>query len=77
MECILHSIYLLQTPQQGAQTIIHLAVADETAAITNAFFEDCQVSDNATNLVLDDGLAKKLWEASEAYVRLQPEEVHY
>lgn len=36
-----------------------------------------QVSDNATNLVLDDGLAKKLWEASEAYVRLQPEEVHY
>lgn len=66
-----------KTPEQGAQTIIHLAVSEEAATITNAFFEDCQVSDNATNLVLDDGLAKKLWEASEAYVHLQPEEVHY
>ena len=36
-------MYLLQTPEQGAQTIIHLAVSEETATITNAFFEDCQV----------------------------------
>lgn len=36
-----------------------------------------QASDNATNLVLDDGLAKKLWEASETIVGLQPEEQHY
>lgn len=36
-----------------------------------------QVSDNATNLVLDEGLAKKVWEASESLVGLQPEEQHY
>lgn len=69
--------FLGKTAEQGAQTIIHLAVSEETASITGEFFENCQVSDNATNLVLDDGLAKKLWEASEALVGLQPEEQHY
>ena len=35
-----------------------------------------QVSKVGSDLVLDDGIAKKLWEASETLVRLQPEERH-
>lgn len=66
-----------KTPEQGAQTIIHLAVSDDAATITGKFFENCKVSKVATDLVLDDGLAKKLWEASETLVGLQPEERHY
>ncbi|KAG0722451.1 Retinol dehydrogenase 11 [Chionoecetes opilio] len=66
-----------KTAEQGAQTIIHLAVSQEAATITGKFFENCLISDSATNLVLDEGLAKKVWEASEACVHLQPEEQHY
>lgn len=68
---------LAKTVEQGAQTIIQLAASDENPAPTGGFYEDCRVSDNATNLVLDEGLAKKVWEASESLVGLQPEEQHY
>ncbi|XP_045103526.1 retinol dehydrogenase 11-like isoform X2 [Portunus trituberculatus] len=66
-----------KTPEQGAQTIIHLAVSEDTATISGEFFENCKVAKVATDLVLDDGMAKKLWEASETLVGLQPEERHY
>ncbi|XP_042213808.1 retinol dehydrogenase 12-like [Homarus americanus] len=66
-----------KTTQQGAQTIVHLAVSKEDAAITGKFFENCKVSDNISTLVCDAGLAKKVWEASEAYVDLKPEETFY
>ncbi|KAK8733628.1 hypothetical protein OTU49_006397 [Cherax quadricarinatus] len=65
-----------KTALQGAQTIIHLAISEEAATISGKFFENCKVSDNVSELVCDIGLAKKLWEASEDYVNLQPEE-HY
>nr|XP_045584040.1 retinol dehydrogenase 12-like isoform X2 [Procambarus clarkii] len=66
-----------KTALQGAQTIIHLAISEETAKITGEFFEDCKISDNISPLVCDAGLAKKVWEASEACVNLQPEEHSY
>ena len=33
----------LQTPKEGAQTSIHLAVAYEVAAVTGQYFSDCNV----------------------------------
>ncbi|XP_071521256.1 retinol dehydrogenase 12-like isoform X1 [Panulirus ornatus] len=69
--------FLGKTAQQGAQTIIHLAVSEEAATITGEFFEDCKVSKEASPLVCDTGLAKKVWEASEMYVDLKPEETHF
>ncbi len=33
-----------QTAKEGAQTTIHLAVADEVEGITGAYFSDCKVS---------------------------------
>ncbi|KAK4314287.1 hypothetical protein Pmani_014438 [Petrolisthes manimaculis] len=71
------ALYVGKTCEQGAQTIIQLAVAEETQNITGEFFENCQVSDGATNLAIDDGLAKKVWEASELLVGLDPTEQHY
>ncbi|KAK4319298.1 hypothetical protein Pmani_009758 [Petrolisthes manimaculis] len=69
--------YVGKTCEQGAQTIIQLTVAEETQNITGEFFENCQVSDGVTNLAIDDGLAKKVWEASELLVGLDPTEQHY
>lgn len=66
-----------KTPEQGAQTIIHLAVSEDTATINGEFFDNCKVAKVGCDLVLDDGLGKKLWEASETLVGLQPEERHY
>ncbi|XP_045132855.1 retinol dehydrogenase 14-like [Portunus trituberculatus] len=66
-----------KTPVEGAQTIIHLAVSEDTATISGKFFRNCKVDKVGCDLVLDDGMAKKLWEASEILVGLQPDERHY
>ena len=34
----------MQTPKQGAQTTIHLAVSDEVANVTGEYFSDCKVN---------------------------------
>jgi hypothetical protein len=34
----------IQTPKEGAQTTIHLAVADEVANITGEYFSECKAS---------------------------------
>ncbi|EFX79364.1 hypothetical protein DAPPUDRAFT_319680 [Daphnia pulex] len=66
----------LQTVKQGAQTTIHLAVADEVADVSGEYFTDCKIS-QTSKLGMDLGLAKKLWEISETLVKLTPEERHY
>lgn len=38
-------IVRVQTPQQGAQTTLHLAVSDEVAGVTGKYFSDCRVRD--------------------------------
>ncbi|XP_057374716.1 retinol dehydrogenase 11-like [Daphnia carinata] len=68
--------FIFKTPKEGAETSIHLAVADEVANVTGEFFSDCKI--NKTNKLASDlGLAKKVWEKSEIYVDLKPEERHY
>ena len=35
---------MFQTSKEGAQTQIHLAVADELSGITGKYFDNCRVS---------------------------------
>ncbi|XP_046461686.1 short-chain dehydrogenase TIC 32 A, chloroplastic-like [Daphnia pulex] len=62
--------------KQGAQTTIHLAVADEVADITGEYFTDCKIT-KTSPMAMDVGLAKKLWDISETLVNLKPEERNY
>ncbi|KZS06946.1 WW domain-containing oxidoreductase [Daphnia magna] len=65
-----------KSAKEGAQTTIHLAVADEVANVTGEYFSDCKIA-KTSKLAKDAGLAKKLWEVSETLVKLKPEERHY
>lgn len=58
-----------KTPEQGAQTTIHLAVADEVAGVSGKYFMDCK--EHALNAAAQDmDKAKKLWEESAKFVKL-------
>lgn len=58
-----------KTPEQGAQTTIHLAVSDEVEGISGRYFSDCKEHDINT-AAMDMEKAKKLWEESAKMVRL-------
>ncbi|XP_076761819.1 retinol dehydrogenase 14 [Xylocopa sonorina] len=62
---------LCKTPEQGAQTTIHLAVADEVDKISGKYFMDC-LECELSHGVKDPAKGKKFWELSEAMVKLQP-----
>ncbi len=52
------------TPEQGAQTIVHLASSPEVAGMSGGYFEKCRPkTPNAE--AQDDGKARRLWEESE------------
>lgn len=58
-----------KTPEQGAQTTIHLAVADEVAGISGKYFMDCkEAALNAAACDMDK--AGKLWMESAKLVKL-------
>lgn len=60
----------------GAQTSIYLAVSEEVEGVSGKYFVDCKET-NCSSQADDAGLAKKLWEASERDVNLQPTEMFY
>ncbi|XP_063862754.1 retinol dehydrogenase 11-like [Scylla paramamosain] len=60
----------------GAQTTIHLAVAEEVEGVTGKYFDECKEA-TASWLARDSSLAKALWEISEADVQLAPSEIFY
>jgi hypothetical protein len=53
-----------KSPQQGAETIIYCAVAEELQSVSGKFYFDCAERKLAEH-AMDDGVAKKLWEVSE------------
>ncbi|XP_075425096.1 retinol dehydrogenase 14-like isoform X2 [Ascaphus truei] len=55
--------------QAGAQTIIHCAVSNDVLQHSGGYFSDCKPSKLRPH-AQDAGIAKKLWEASEAMVGL-------
>lgn len=64
---------LFQTPEEGAQTSIYLAVSEEVKDISGKYFVDCAVQENEANPISwDMGLAAKLWEVSESITGLTP-----
>ncbi|XP_013167873.1 PREDICTED: retinol dehydrogenase 14-like [Papilio xuthus] len=63
-----------KSPEEGAQTSIYLAVADECDDVSGRYYEDCKES-CMSHKAKDKDLAAKLWSMSEKFVKLSPEEV--
>jgi retinol dehydrogenase-12 len=55
---------LLAAPDTGAETLVHLAAADEPAGLTGLYWSRRRVS-RPSDAALDDRLAGRLWERSE------------
>ena len=60
---------LYKTPEQGAQTTIHVAVHEELEGVSGLYFADCKPIEPSKE-AQDDGAAKKLWEMSADLVGL-------
>ncbi|XP_063862716.1 retinol dehydrogenase 11-like isoform X3 [Scylla paramamosain] len=60
----------------GAQTTIHLAVSEEVEGVTGKYFDECKEATSSW-LAQNSGLAKALWEITEADVQLAPSEIFY
>ncbi|XP_046628826.1 retinol dehydrogenase 14 [Neodiprion virginianus] len=60
-----------KTPEQGAQTSVYLAVSDEVIGVTGKYFMDCH-EHGLSQGAQDAAKGKKLWELSEGFVKLEP-----
>lgn len=65
-----------RTSEEGAQTTIYCSVTKGIEDLSGEHFDDCQrVQPYQTSQV--PGLAKKLWEKTENFVELKPEEIQF
>uniref|UniRef100_R4GC18 NADP-retinol dehydrogenase n=1 Tax=Anolis carolinensis TaxID=28377 RepID=R4GC18_ANOCA len=55
--------FLLKTPQEGAQTSVYCAVAEELGSVSGKYFSDCKPA-YVSPQGRDDETAKKLWDVS-------------
>ena len=62
--------FFTKTSEQGAQTNIHLAVAEELNGVSGLYFADCKERIPAET-AQDDQAAKKLWDVSAKLVGLE------
>lgn len=65
------SSLLWQTPRDGAQTTLYAAVSEEMRTARGEYLSDSQVYDHTwwiSGSAYDQGLCKKLWEATEAII---------
>lgn len=58
-----------KTPEQGAETIIHLASSPEVEGISGKYFEDCKPI-RSSKISYDKTIAKRLWNESAQLVGL-------
>lgn len=58
----------LLTPEQGAETLVHLAASPEVSGVTGRYFAKCREK-TPRRPALDDAAAERLWELSEALTR--------
>ncbi len=56
-------------PEQGAETIVHLAAAPEAAGVSGGYFAKSRPA-TPSAAAQDDSAAKRLWEASEKIAKL-------
>ncbi|KAG5864311.1 hypothetical protein JTB14_036108 [Gonioctena quinquepunctata] len=76
MLCLFNVLVLYsigKTPEEGAQTGIYLATANEVESITGKFFGDI-VQIPAPKALANKVLCEKIWRLSEKIVKLRPEE---
>ena len=64
------ALLLLKSPKQGAQTIIHCAVAEELQNVSGKHFVDCKMRDPPLPPSLDKKATEKLWKISTKMARL-------
>ena len=64
------ALLLLKSPKQGAQTIIHCAVAEELQNVSGKHFVDCKMRDPPLPPYLDKEATEKLWKISTKMARL-------
>ena len=62
---------LLKSPRQGAQTIIHCAVAEELEGESGKYFGKCKEESVVSGQATDDQLAERLWQISSDMVALK------
>lgn len=60
----------MKTPEQGAQTTLHCALDEGAANETGLYYSDCKVTPSCP-LSNDEELAKKLWEESIKWTKLE------
>lgn len=71
---ILAPLYF-KTPEEGAQTSIHLAVSDSVYGVRGRYFSDCNMSNWWGPK--DKHIRQKVWDQSVQLVKLSPEEMHF
>ncbi|XP_064602020.1 retinol dehydrogenase 13-like [Liolophura sinensis] len=62
--------FLMKSAYDGAQTAIHCAVADEVKDSTGKYYSECNEA-VLESQAIDDDLAKKLWQESVKWTRLE------
>lgn len=56
--------FLMRSPDQGAQTIIHMATEPSLKGVTGKYFGDCSI-ESLNSHAEDQHMSEKLWEMSE------------
>jgi retinol dehydrogenase-12 len=63
-------MWFMKTPEQGAQTSIFAATAEEAAGKNGAYYSDCKLKEPAGHC-RDEATARKLWDESERLIGLK------
>ncbi|XP_043231964.1 retinol dehydrogenase 12-like isoform X1 [Amphibalanus amphitrite] len=61
--------FLMRTPSEGAQTVIHCACSSKIDGVTGQYFKDCTIAD-ANPLVRDREVGEELWRLSDRWTGL-------
>lgn len=71
LNCCLNTLFYFfgKTPEEGAQTSLHLAISEEVENTTGEYFKDCHITKGSA-ASRDMKLAAKLWSQSETLSRL-------
>ncbi|KDR17887.1 retinol dehydrogenase 14 [Zootermopsis nevadensis] len=64
-----------KSPEEGAQTTIYLSVSESVEGVSGKYFLDCKEY-SLSHRAKDAATAKKLWELSETFVGLKPNDPH-
>ncbi|XP_059474182.1 retinol dehydrogenase 13-like [Neocloeon triangulifer] len=70
----LASWFLVKTPEEGAQTLIHAAVSETVEGTAGKYFVDCKEAEMNKDAVNKD-LARKFWEKCVKLVKVSQQEV--